>query len=158
MKEFEDEYITMKSVLNVVSDESGISSSKIASDIRDRHIVDARRVVSIILRNRYGTVYPKIGNLLGLTHASVIHYVRGHDHLYKYDVDYRLLYDNCLKRVEKGFGIIDEEITFDNEDPELSFMVLKRENISLREKLVNIANILNIKENDKKRSTKEICV
>ena len=100
----------------------------------------------------------EIGNLLGLEHASIIHYVRGHDNLYKYDRDYRLLFDNCIKRISKGIDIINEEIDYNNEEPELSFMLLKRENVTLREKLVNIANILNFKENDKKRSTRKICV
>ena len=157
-KEFENEYILMRSILNVVSDESGIPSSKIASNVRDRNLVDARRVVSVILRDSHQIVYNKIGNLLGLEHASIIHYVRGHDNLYKYDRDYRLLFDNCIKRISKGMDIVNEEIDYNKKEPELSFMLLRRENITLREKLVSIANILNFKDNDKKRSTKEICV
>jgi len=157
-KEFENEYVIMKSILNVVSDESGIPAAKIASSIRNRNIVDARRVITIILREKYQIVYSKIGRLLGLDHASIIHYFRGHDNLYKFERDYRLLYDNCIKRIGIGIDIINEEIDYNDQEPELSFMLLKRENVTLREKLVNIANILNFKDNDKKRSAREICV
>lgn len=60
---------------------------------RKRNNVDGRVAVSYYLRIYYKMTFQKIGALFGKEHGIIMHYVRLHKTLYKYNMEYRTKYN-----------------------------------------------------------------
>ena len=60
---------------------------------RKRDIVNGKISFGYIARNHLKLTYQSIGDYLGLSHCNIMHYCKSFDGIYKYDKDFRFLYD-----------------------------------------------------------------
>jgi len=67
---------------------------------RERHNVIHRHAFMVIARNNVNLPLQKIGKIFNRDHATVIHACKNHESNYKYDPDYRIVYDNLAIDVE----------------------------------------------------------
>jgi chromosomal replication initiation ATPase DnaA len=58
-----------------------------------RNNVDGRVAVSYYLRIHSKTTFQKIGDLLKKDHGTIMHYMKLHDNLYRYNSEYKNKYD-----------------------------------------------------------------
>lgn len=63
---------------------------------RKQNNVNGRIAVSNYLRAHEKMTLVSIGNCLNKDHASIIHYLKQHADLYKYDRNYKYLYDKIV--------------------------------------------------------------
>jgi len=63
------------------------------SNTRKREVVYGRIAASNYLRMRYKYTFQKIADIYGKTHATIIHYLKQHEALYKYDKEYKEKYN-----------------------------------------------------------------
>ena len=88
-------------VINTVCVYCKITKSELLERTRKMTIVDARRLVAKILRERNYT-FSAIGKLLGnLDHASIIHYCRSAENLIKTDKVFRTSYENIVEIINQ---------------------------------------------------------
>ena len=86
-----------------------VSLDEIMSKSRERHIVDARRMVFCICRDLFKLPFLHIGKYFKLDHATIIHHYKKHSSLLKYDKIYENHYNTILELVKADFGIIEVE-------------------------------------------------
>lgn len=65
----------------------------VKNESRERKFVYARIALSHYLRHNLKMTLADIGIVIGKIHCTIIHYLKEHDQLYKYDSDYREKYD-----------------------------------------------------------------
>lgn len=63
------------------------------NESRERKFVYSRIALSHYLRHNSKMTLADIGIVIGKIHSTIIHYLKEHDQLYKYDSDYREKYD-----------------------------------------------------------------
>ena len=100
---------TRKTVANILricyeyfNDEHEISKEEIQSSVRKRHLVDARRVISCILRSTTKLTTTMIGDELRVDHSSVIHYSRTFDDLHSSSREFRELYEGLCSKLAQN--------------------------------------------------------
>jgi hypothetical protein len=92
-----------KAITNIVSLMTGISVKEIFSKNRKRDIVNARRIIAVILRKELFMKYQAIGAFLKKNHAGIILYLKQHDAFLQYDQEYKKLFgiiSNELKKID----------------------------------------------------------
>ena len=91
-------------IMNIVSHISEIPVDVITGRKRLREIVSARRIAMFLLHDigRWSTT--EIGASFNRDHATVIHAVKTHYDLYKYDRSYKMLFDICKAAIEENGG------------------------------------------------------
>lgn len=151
-----NELAIMKIVIEMVAEQAGITEQDIKRRTRLRQFVDARRVFAVIVRHTHLVSYEKIGKYVGKSLSAITSYIRTHQQVYNSDSEYKLLYDSCVWRLEKRNSLKNITIEYDKKDPEHSFELLAEENRILKEKLYNVAVILNIENNE--RDKEKVCV
>lgn len=67
---------------------------------RERHNVIHRHAFMHIARENVALPLQRIGKILGKDHATVLHACRNHEMNYKFDGDYRVIWDNLNRDVE----------------------------------------------------------
>jgi len=88
-------------VINTVCFYCKITKSELIERTRKMIIVDARKLVSKILRDRNYT-FSAIGGMLGnLNHASIIHYCRSAENLITTDNVFRTSYENIVEIINQ---------------------------------------------------------
>ena len=80
-----------------------IPKARILSKSRERHLVDARRMIYNMIRSTYGYSLNSIGIHFKKNHATIIHGIRTHKHLCKYDSHYKKYYSEALGFVLSGW-------------------------------------------------------
>lgn len=87
-------------IIRVVAADFSITYSNILSDSRKREYVDARKLLTYVLRNHYYLSYQKIGSVLGgKNHATAIHAEKHFKLLYNQYREYRNKCDVICKRI-----------------------------------------------------------
>lgn len=104
---------------------------------RERSNVIHRQAFMHIARNNVSLPLQRIGRLLGKDHSTVIYACRVHEGNYKYDGDYRMIWDNLNRELEDyllGHGIVPKTISTDGDVQDVHYKFL---NISrkLRKKI-----------------------
>jgi chromosomal replication initiator protein len=90
-----------ENVINTVCFYCKITKSELLERTRKMIIVDARKLVSKILRDRNYT-FSAIGRILGnLDHASIIHYCRSAENLIETDNVFRTSYENIVEIINQ---------------------------------------------------------
>ena len=82
--------------------EFGVTLNGIKSEQRDRPLVDARRIVGILLLKYNGTDITRTADIMQKNHATIIHYKKKHRDLMKTDALYRQKYE----RLELFFELV----------------------------------------------------
>lgn len=67
---------------------------------RERHNVIHRHAFMHIARENVALPLQRIGKILGKDHATVLHACRNHEMNYKFDGDYKVIWDNLNREVE----------------------------------------------------------
>jgi len=88
--------------INSVAKALGIKTKTLMSKTRHRHLVDARRVCYVLLKEKMQLPAIVIGSYFDRDHASVLHHLKSHDMLYKTYFDYRILYDKAKKYMDNN--------------------------------------------------------
>ena len=100
----------MSRVSEMVALYLGIGHKGMLSKSRSRHLVDARRIVYNIIKSTYGYTLCFIGTHFKKNHATIIHNIRAHENLMKYDKNYAEHYTGALSFVLSGSNQNDEGI------------------------------------------------
>ena len=104
----------VQGVSQVVGSLYGLDFEQMISINRRRDRVDARKIMSVLLRNVYKLTFSKIGTVLERDHASILHYYRDHENLMETDQDYKHFYNTALSAVghlDKSKDLV-EDVTF----------------------------------------------
>jgi len=102
LNEASPRYKEAKHILNLISKALGIAMNTLMSDSRQRHIVDARRICYVLLKEKMDLPAIVIGSYFNKDHANILHHLNSHDVLHKTYIDYRTHYDKALKFVENN--------------------------------------------------------
>ena len=68
----DDSYVYL--VIQAVCEVYNIDEDDLKSEYRIRHFVDARKSLALIVRDKVGWPFKRIGDLLNRDHASIVHY------------------------------------------------------------------------------------
>jgi len=88
----------LKELYRIVEERMGISEEQIKSNIKPTEIVDARRVVAIVLSKNTGMNLEKIGHAIGRDHSTVCHYKKTTDGLIETDKRFRINFNHVNAR------------------------------------------------------------
>jgi len=91
-----------KHILNLISKALGINMETLMGPSRHRHIVDARRICYVLLKEKMDLPAIVIGSYFNKDHANILHHLKSHEMLYTIYEDYRIHYDRALKFVEEN--------------------------------------------------------
>ena len=86
-------------ILEIISEECGVNVNDVMKKIRKSELVKVRHLYSAILRKYYGFSYPKIGEIMGKDHTTIIHSVDAFRNRYKNEEDYRELTNKIYNRI-----------------------------------------------------------
>lgn len=89
-------------IINVISKILGYNVKKLTGRSRQRHLVDARRICYVLLKEKMQLPSIIIGSYFDRDHASILYHTSSHEHLYKTYFDYRIQYDKAKKVVENN--------------------------------------------------------
>ena len=135
-----------RGVAQVVGSLYGLDFEQMISINRRRELVDARKIMSVLLRNVYKLTFSKIGAILQRDHTTMLHYYRDHDNLMETDRDYKHFYNTALSAVghlDKSKDLI-EDVTFIEGLLERVDQ-LEREKEIWKKKEEQLANLLQLK-------------
>jgi len=91
---------TEQEILTIILDNFGLTFEMVSSKVRIRKFVDARIVISYILRKKLGYTYTHIGRVLGHRHhTTVIYNEKKFVDLYLTDSGFRDISDVILSHV-----------------------------------------------------------
>ena len=136
----------VQGVSQVVGSLYGLDFEQMISINRRRELVDARKIMSVLLRNVYKLTFSKIGAILQRDHTTMLHYYRDHENLMETDRDYRHFYNTALSAVghlDKSEDIL-EDVTFIEGLLE-RIDQLEREKEIWKKKEEQLANLLQLK-------------
>lgn len=83
-----------------------ISEREFYSKKRDRHLVDARRMVYSFCRNVLGLGWVSIGRHFNVNHATAIHHNKVHKQLVDFDKVYQEKYNGFCELVKAEIGFV----------------------------------------------------
>jgi hypothetical protein len=128
-------------VKHIVSQTLAISIDKIESRKRTKELVDARRILCMLLKEKLALGLAEIGTFVNRDHSNIVHYIKGHDDMIRWEVDYRKKYNACKLIADE---VIKNEVV-ERFDPESQLQKalqyieeLKEENEKLKGKLDRI--------------------
>ena len=136
----------VQGVSQVVGSLYGLDFEQMISINRRRDLVDARKIMSVLLRNVYKLTFSKIGAILQRDHTTMLHYYRDHENLMETDRDYKHFYNTALSAVghlDKSKDLI-EDVTFIEGLLERVDQ-LEREKEIWKKKEEQLANLLQLK-------------
>ena len=136
----------VQGVSQVVGSLYGLDFEQMISINRRRELVDARKIMSVLLRNVYKLTFSKIGAILQRDHTTMLHYYRDHENLMETDRDYKHFYNTALSAVghlDKSKDLI-EDFTFIEGLLERVDQ-LEREKEIWKKKEEQLANLLQLK-------------
>lgn len=136
----------VQGVSQVVGSLYGLDFEQMISINRRRELVDARKIMSVLLRNVYKLTFSKIGAILQRDHTTMLHYYRDHENLMETDRDYKHFYNTALSAVghlDKSKDLI-EDVTFIEGLLERVDQ-LEREKEIWKKKEEQLANLLQLK-------------
>ena len=136
----------VQGVSQVVGSLYGLDFEQMISINRRRELVDARKIMSVLLRNVYKLTFSKIGAILQRDHTTMLHYYRDHENLMETDQDYKHFYNTALSAVghlDKSKDLI-EDVTFIEGLLERVDQ-LEREKEIWKKKEEQLANLLQLK-------------
>lgn len=99
---------------------------KVVND-RQRHNIVHKHAFFHIVRENTSLSLSSIGSVLGKDHATVLNACRNHESNYKWDSNYRLVYDNMLIEIEDFLlenGIVPKPILYDGGVSDVHFKFL----------------------------------
>ncbi|MES2864104.1 MAG: hypothetical protein V4666_08300 [Bacteroidota bacterium] len=82
----------------LIREVNDIFSCDVSIETRERKNVDGRVAISYFLRQNSKNSFAKIGGLFNKHYATVMHYVKSHDNLYKFNTNYKTKYDQMSTR------------------------------------------------------------
>lgn len=80
----------------IIKEINRVFKCNLLSTNRKRNNVNGRFAVSHYLRTHEKMTLVSIGNSINKDHASILHYLKQHNDLYKYDRNYKYLYDQII--------------------------------------------------------------
>ena len=78
---------------NVIQEETGVTKEQIQSRIRQRPFVDAKKVISRVLRKYTRTTLEAIASEFNVDHSTIVHYTKTFSQLYDNEPYFTNLYD-----------------------------------------------------------------
>lgn len=92
--------ITKDDILEIVSQETGISVSDILSRLRDREIINARFIACAVLKKNFGYTLTNIGKFLGnRDHTSIRHAIIQFNNRVLTEESFRITVNNILYKI-----------------------------------------------------------
>lgn len=89
-------------LVNVVSQVTGLSAETIFSKSRKDYVVDARRIMCYILREKYKLHWVEIRDLMGFKdHTVVFHHHSNHPN-YLYEKSYSYIYNLIIEQLNNN--------------------------------------------------------
>lgn len=122
-------------------------------DSRERSNVMHRQAFMHIARNNVALPVQRIGRILSKDHSTVIYACRVHDGNYRFDADYRMIWDNLNRELEDfllGSGIVPKTISNDGDVKDIHFKFLELSR-KLRQKIQDFEKYKRSIRNDIKR-------
>ncbi len=91
----------IRKIIQIVTNYLRINKDNLLSDSRKTDLVETRRIIGVICRNR-GITFRLIGEELNINHATVMHHVyKKHPNLYETESLYKLRFDEIMKIIDK---------------------------------------------------------
>jgi pectate lyase len=120
-------------IIETTAKELGVEVHSVLGKRRFRKLIEAKQIISSLLRDVLGYTYREIGNaLIYSSHASAIHSFKMHQVDYVNDILYRNTYKRLLKKIKL------EDINIDIKSENVIIT-----NIELRRKLSELQSNLN---------------
>jgi len=127
-------------VFDIAKKVLGLEKEEILSKSRKTHIVDAKRIVSVIL-DRHTKLGPyRIGKMFGIDHSSVCHYKRTHQGLIETDYKFR-----------KNFVNMEVQFMVNKENLKIRLKMKLEERDRLNQEISTIRKRIRVKEKIDKR-------
>jgi len=86
---------------DVIEFEHGITKDEIYSKVRERPLVDARKIMANVLRKYTSATFVNIGKELNVDHSTITYYTKSFDFLCKYDESVSNLHRRVLEGLAK---------------------------------------------------------
>lgn len=91
--------MTATGIIKAVCDCYNITDDELLSKIKERHLVDARKTASYLIRFRLGYTLGKVGIAMKRDHSTIAHYMTSHRELMKNDSNYIKLFNDISKAI-----------------------------------------------------------
>lgn len=88
-------------ILDIVSETCGVTAEQVISRIRDRDVVDARKIFSAVMKKKKKYALQRIGKLIGdRDHTTIRHEVIEYDSLYKLEDAFKFKADCVMTALD----------------------------------------------------------
>ena len=81
---------------SVIEEETGVTKDQVQSGVPKRPYVDAKKIISQVLRMYTRLRLVDIANEFNVDHSSIVHYGKNFDILLDYEPDFKKLYDKVV--------------------------------------------------------------
>jgi predicted transcriptional regulator len=90
-----------ESLVRIISQYIDIDEENMRKKDGRREVVDAKRMLVALFRPRTKLTLKRIGYMLGVDHATVIHYIRTHDALMQNNSKYRKMFEDVKQKTSE---------------------------------------------------------
>jgi chromosomal replication initiation ATPase DnaA len=88
-------------ILRIVSETCGVTADQVISRMRDRNVVDARKIFSAVMKKKKKYALERIGKIIGnRDHTTIRHEVIEYDSLYKLEDAFKHKADSVMSVLE----------------------------------------------------------
>ena len=88
-------------ILNIVSETCGVTVEQVISQMRDRNIVDARKIFSAVMKKKKKYALIKIGRIIGdRDHTTIRHEVIEYESLYRHEDAFKFKADAVMSALD----------------------------------------------------------
>ena len=88
-------------ILTIVSETCGVTAEQVVSRMRDRDIVDARKIFSAVMKKKKKYALERIGKIIGdRDHTTIRHEVIEYDSLYKLEDAFKHKADSVMSALD----------------------------------------------------------
>lgn len=128
-------------LFDIIFDKYGITRVDLTEQNRVRRLVDIRRVLAYILRDKLKYGVELCGEILGRDHASIVYMNKTHDSLVKGDNDYKALYDEIYSEFYYRVNHVKYE---PNIEETLELLLI--DNNKIREQIIKLKRLIGEKK------------
>lgn len=112
----------LERIYDIVEEELGITKEQILSKNREREVVNARRIIALVLLKNKVCTTTKVGELLNRDHSSISHYKKTTNHLLSIEDSLR----ESFEKINVGFRMFTRSCS---PDERMEILMLKKKEI-----------------------------
>lgn len=88
-------------LFEIIEESLRVTKKEILSRSRKRHIIDAKRIIVFILKKKNEKYrHQEIGDIIGISHCTITHYINTHENIYLSDSNFRNKFDSISSMFE----------------------------------------------------------